>query len=47
MFECVPIGQPTPAYFWSKEGQQVRGEGKLYFFGKHFTQGWLMTSAVN
>ncbi|VDO23451.1 unnamed protein product [Heligmosomoides polygyrus] len=21
-FECVPIGQPTPAYFWSKEGQQ-------------------------
>lgn len=21
-FECVPTGQPAPAYFWSKEGQQ-------------------------
>ncbi|KIH65702.1 immunoglobulin I-set domain protein [Ancylostoma duodenale] len=21
-FDCVPVGQPTPAYFWSKEGQQ-------------------------
>lgn len=21
-FDCIPVGQPTPAYFWSKEGQQ-------------------------